>query len=209
MKKFVSIILSIALVLSLFCVSVSAADVTAENTKTDVVGTLNSSTANDVSEGATSPAGTSSANISLEIKSDVGHRYAVEVEFSNLTYEINAALTWNVNTHKYEGPENNTTPLTSSITVTNHSDMPVKKTITCTLDSAVGSTISTPTISDAEKNIVACPIGQNPTGDVSTLTISPATNWLEVINTALPTGGATEIKIATVTVTIGAADSTT
>ena len=79
MKKIVIMMLAVTMILSTLCFGAAAAD--------DLVGTVNSSTADDYSEGASSlvqTPGTGAYDVVFTISGVTAARYAVDVEASNL-----------------------------------------------------------------------------------------------------------------------------
>lgn len=142
MKKFISIVLSIALVACMFGMSVMAAEsiTIKDNEKTSVVGNGVNSTTNNgtVTDGADSPDGKAEAEISITVGA-LNHKYAVDIEFSSGKFAFNAGeITWNVDEKEYQFvDEDGNADLTKDlldteyeIKIYNHSDMPVSATAT-------------------------------------------------------------------------------
>ena len=113
MKKFLSVLLAAMLLVSVFALNAAAG----------VVG--NYGGGNGVKDGvADIPEGASTSGDVVLNLGTVNHRYAVDVTFPTMTFEV-GGLTWNVNTMKYESGETTMSDQTLTITITNYSDLPV------------------------------------------------------------------------------------
>ena len=108
MKKFLSLILAVFMIASVFAVNVSAETVVGN---TDGVNTFDPTTT-----------GGQSINVKVE---DVTHKYAVDVTFSLEDLTLGGTITWNVNTMKYDIADTTAANTSRTITVSNRSDLPV------------------------------------------------------------------------------------
>ena len=129
MKKIVIMMLAVTMILSTLCFGAAAAD--------DLVGTVNSSTADDYSEGASSlvqTPGTGAYDVVFTISGGTAVRYAVDVEASNLAYTFSTDLIWDVNALDYVAANSVTVvaPDAPTFMVHNRSNMPVRITLTDT-----------------------------------------------------------------------------
>ena len=123
MKKAMSLILAIMMVFALSTTAFAA---------TDIVGTVNGSTANDYTEGVTEgmfAANNPTANVNITATAgDVESRYAVDIEYTNVELSITGSkMVWDVNALKYVPKDGGDVAEDQefAITVTNRSDKPV------------------------------------------------------------------------------------
>ena len=123
MKKFLSLILAVFMIASVFAVNVSAETVVGN---TDGVNTFDPTTT-----------GGQSINVKVE---DVTHKYAVDVTFSLEDLTLGGTITWNVNTMKYDIADTTAANTSRTITVSNRSDLPVYAYATMT-DTDAGDSI--------------------------------------------------------------------
>lgn len=197
MKKFLSLILAVFMIASVFAVNVSAETVVGN---TDGVNTFDPTTT-----------GGQSINVKVE---DVTHKYAVDVTFSLEDLTLGGTITWNVNTMKYEVGGNTLKDTSRKVKVNNRSDLPVYAyaTISNTND-ADGITVAAVNNSAENKLTVAKATAgsgsQNGTSTVGELVINlTSDNWDAVAEyyaaqRLASTNQATDrFRIATVTVTI-------
>ena len=136
MKKIVIMMLAVTMILSMLCFGAAAAD--------DLVGTVNSNTADDYSEGSSSltqTPGSGVYDVVFTISGGTAARYAVDVEASNLTYTFSTDLIWDVNTLDYVAANSVAVaaPDAPSFMVHNRSNMPVRITLTDTESTAANA----------------------------------------------------------------------
>ena len=140
MKKFLSFMLVLAMIASMMCVNVSAANVVGNRKGPGVEGaTYGDGALADFTSTATT------TNIQVALDGSVTHRYSVDLVYTAETIFITSDAQWNVNTLKYDGTmtakvgENgeeqelqNEEPIESvrTFTFTNYSDAPVYITAT-------------------------------------------------------------------------------
>ena len=195
MKKFLSLILAVFMIASVFAVNVSAETVVGN---TDGVNTFDPTTT-----------GGQSINVKVE---DVTHKYAVDVTFSLEDLTLGGTITWNVNTMKYDIADTTAANTSSTITVSNRSDLPVYAYATMTdTDAGDSITVSADKDSAIKKLTVekATPGtgSSNGTATEGNITISiTSTDWESVAtyygNKRLEDMGRDTFTIANVTVTI-------
>ena len=108
MKKILAIILAVAMLTAMLAVSVSA--------EQEVGG----------ADGVTTFDPTTPTGEDLNVKvTEITHKYAVDLIYSLSDLTIDGAITWNVNTMKYEVGGNTLEDTTRKVKVNNRSDLPV------------------------------------------------------------------------------------
>ena len=195
MKKFLSLILAVFMIASVFAVNVSAETVVGN---TDGVNTFD-------------PTTTGGQNINVKVE-DVTHKYAVDVTFSLEDLTLGGTITWNVNTMKYDIADTTAANTSRTITVSNRSDLPVYAYATMT-DTDAGDSITVS--ADKDSAINKLPVEKatpgtgsgNGTATEGNITISiTSTDWESVAtyygNKRLEDMGRDTFTIANVTVTI-------
>ena len=202
MKKFIAILLTVAMLATVLAVSVSAADVMHEG----VVGGTNGLPTFDATK-------TPEENLNVKV-SDVTHKYAVDVVFSLDDLTIGGTITWNVNTMKYEVANTTLEDTTRTVTVSNRSDLPVYAFATVTdQDANDGITVAAEKNSDTNKltigkaNVGTAVANGTPTTGVLTINVTSG-DWGAVAEyyagkrLASANQATATFTIATVTVTI-------
>ena len=197
MKRILAIIISVAMIATMLAVSVSAEK---------EVGGDNGVLTFD----PTTPPG---EDLNVKVK-DITHKYAVDLVYSLQDLVIDGAITWNVNTMKYEVGGNTLQNTTRKVKVYNRSDLPVYAyaTITNTND-ADGITVTAEKDSATNKLTIAKATagagGANGTSTVEELVINlTSDNWNAVAEyyaaqrLASANQATDTFRIATVTVTI-------
>ena len=194
MKKFLSVLLAVMLLVSVFALNAAAG----------VVG--NYGGGNGVNDGvADIPEGAStSGNVVLNLGT-VNHRYAVDVTFPTMTFEV-GGLTWNVNTMKYESGGTTMSDQTLTITITNYSDLPVNAegTVGSIAEAATsaGISLAMTTASATVARATAGSADANGTAATAKLVASlTSENWTDSIDT-LFAAGTQSITVGTITVAI-------
>lgn len=197
MKKILAIILAVAMLTAMLAVSVSA--------EQEIGG----------ADGVTTFDPTTPTGEDLNVKvTEITHKYAVDLIYSLSDLTIDGAITWNVNTMKYEVGGNTLENTERKVKVNNRSDLPVYAyaTITNTND-ADGITVAAVNNSAQNKLTVAKATAgsgsQNGTSTVEELVIKlTSDNWNAVAEYYAAARLASEnqatdkFRIATVTVTI-------
>lgn len=195
MKKFLSLILAVFMIASVFAVNVSAETVVGN---TDGVNTFDPTTT-----------GGQSINVKVE---DVTHKYAVDVTFSLEDLTLGGTITWNVNTMKYDIADTTAANTSRTITVSNRSDLPVYAYATMT-DTDAGDSIMVSADKDSAINKLTVEKAtpgtgsSNGTATEGNIIISiTSTDWESVAtyygNKRLEDMGRNTFTIANVTVTI-------
>ena len=195
MKKFLSLILAVFMIASVFAVNVSAETVVGN---TDGVNTFDPTTT-----------GGQSINVKVE---DVTHKYAVDVTFSLEDLTLGGTITWNVNTMKYDIADTTAANTSRTITVSNRSDLPVYAYATMT-DTDAGDSITVSADKDSAINKLTVEKATSGTGSSNgtategNIIISiTSTDWESVAtyygNKRLEDMGRDTFTIANVTVTI-------
>ena len=114
MKKLISILVAVMMIVSLFAVSAFAYDIDAETNN----GTLEGAEKDDFY-------GSTSVDVNIQINGDINHRYAVDIIFNAPVFTLSTGATWHPSKHQYV----HETPVvwngTGKVTVENHSDMPI------------------------------------------------------------------------------------
>lgn len=197
MKKILAIIISVAMIATMLAVSVSA--------EKEVGG----------DNGVTTFEPTTPTGEDLNVKvTEITHKYAVDLVYSLQDLVIDGAITWNVNTMKYEVGGNTLQNTTRKVKVYNRSDLPVYAYATITnTDDADGITVTADKDSATNKLTIAkatAGVGtSNGTSTVEELVINlDSTNWNAVAEyyaakrLASANQATDTFRIATVTVTI-------
>ena len=194
MKKFLSVLLAAMLLVSVFALNAAAG----------VVG--NYGGGNGVNDGLPDiPEGAStSGNVVLNLGT-VNHRYAVDVTFPTMTFEV-GGLTWNVNTMKYESGETTMSDQTLTITITNYSDLPVNAagTVGSVAEAATSAGISLTMTTDSATVARATAGSADANGTAATAKLVASLtseNWTDSIDT-LFAAGTQSITVGTITVAI-------
>ena len=131
MKKILSFVLVLAMIASMMCVSVSAAEF-ANGQKGELVGSHTGGTGVDKFE-----AQTNSTTVSANISSVTINKYALDLEYSISDITLDGQSVWNVNTLKYDAngltlqigdgtaaaPDNEEDYTIGTIKLTNYSDL--------------------------------------------------------------------------------------
>ncbi len=123
MKKLISIMLSVALLVAMFTVSVYADELLYKpvgNYQGPGSGTINDGWTD--SQFANGQSSTGTVTLTL---SGVEHRYAVDVEFSALEFTLSGNNVWNVNELQYDIGSTSNPEIDIVVRVTNYSDMPI------------------------------------------------------------------------------------
>ena len=195
MKKFLSVLLAAMLLVSVFALNAAAVNVVGTHGQSGGV----SDGVADIPEGAST-----SGDVVLNLGT-VNHRYAVDVTFPTMTFEV-GGLTWNVNTMKYESGGTTMSDQTLTITITNYSDLPVNAegTVGSIAEAATsaGISLAMTTASATVAQATAGSADTNGTAATATLEASLTSgNWTNSID-ALFFAGAQSITVGTITVAI-------
>lgn len=197
MKRILAIIISVAMIATMLAVSVSAEKEVGGN---DGVTTFEPTTPNG-------------EDLNVKV-TEITHKYAVDLVYSLQDLVIDGAITWNVNTMKYEVGGNTLQNTTRKVKVYNRSDLPVYAYATITnTDDADGITVTADKDSATNKLTIAkatAGVGtSNGTSTVEELVINlDSTNWNAVAEyyaakrLASANQATDTFRIATVTVTI-------
>ena len=197
MKRILAIIISVAMIATMLAVSVSAEKEVGGN---DGVTTFEPTTPNG-------------EDLNVKV-TEITHKYAVDLVYSLQDLVIDGAITWNVNTMKYEVGGNTLQNITRKVKVYNRSDLPVYAYATITnTDDADGITVTADKDSATNKLTIAkatAGVGtSNGTSTVEELVINlDSTNWNAVAEyyaakrLASANQATDTFRIATVTVTI-------
>ena len=187
--------LAAMLLVSVFALNAAAVNVVGTHGQS---GGVNDGVA-DIPEGAST-----SGDVVLNLGT-VNHRYAVDVTFPTMTFEV-GGLTWNVNTMKYESGGTTMSDQTLTITITNYSDLPVNAegTVGSIAEAATsaGISLAMTTASATVAQATAGSADTNGTAATATLEASLTSgNWTNSID-ALFAAGAQSITVGTITVAI-------
>ena len=139
-----------------------------------------------------------SAQFHVTIK-DKAHRYAVDLEYSSMTISFVGGLIWDVNelTYIYDGdPAEDTATKEVTMTVINHSDLPILIEPTLTPKTAVQMTH---TFSTGQDFIHGLQPGDEAKSNTMTITVTPNTTWSAIAGAV---EDETAIELGTVTVVI-------
>ena len=197
MKKILAIILAVTMLTAMLAVSVSA--------EQEVGG----------ADGVTTFDPTTPTGEDLNVKvTEITHKYAVDLIYSLSDLTIDGAITWNVNTMKYEVGGNTLEDTTRKVKVNNRSDLPVYAYATITnTNAADGITVAAVNKDAMTKLTVAKATAgsgvQNGTSTVGELVINlTSDNWNAVAEyyaaqrLASANQATDTFRIATVTVTV-------
>lgn len=137
MKKILAVVLAVAMLATILAVSAGADSVIGSST-----GVL--------PENFTTSETTPGENLNVKV-SEVTHKYAVDVVFSFTELTIGGTITWNVDTKKYDVAGTTLSNQTRTVTVSNHSDLPVYAFATVT-DQDAGDGITVEAEKDSATN---------------------------------------------------------
>lgn len=180
MKKIISVFLAV-LMLSGFCTMTALAEFVGGGT-------------DGVEENAYN-GGTAQGDVTITVTGDPIHKYAVDVEFEALSFTYSTGSTWNPQTHQYEVSGEGTWSAAKTVTIKNHSDLPVWYSAEASEEVTTYGTISVKL--DGKDSITPTKIDQCGVGTEPT----PVTFKVSLEGT--PTvGQITDVVISTVTVTI-------
>lgn len=194
MKKIISILVAVMMIVSLFAVPAFAADKTI----------IDADSSNDTYEGAEQNAfgGSTSADVNIQINGKINHRYAVDITFDAQTFTLSTGATWNPERHEYI----HNLPVTwngkGTVTVENHSDRPITYEATAAVTTKEYGPLSIVFNGAATyapipaTPIVGCAVGG--TAPVATFTYG-------VVGTPI-VAELTATKLGTITVTVDAVD---
>ena len=197
MKKILAVVLAVAMFATILAVSAGAEQ---EVGGADGVTTF----------GPTTPTG---EDLNVKV-TEITHKYAVDLIYSLSDLTIDGAITWNVNTMKYEVGGNTLEDTTRKVKVNNRSDLPVYAYATITnTNAADGITVAAVNKDAMTKLTVAKATAgsgvQNGTSTVGELVINlTSDNWNAVAEyyaaqrLASANQATDTFRIATVTVTI-------
>ena len=195
MKRILAIIISVAMIATMLAVSVSAEkEVGGDN------GVLTFE--------PTTPPG---EDLNVKV-TEITHKYAVDLVYSLQELVIDGAITWNVNTMKYDIADTTAANTSRTITVSNRSDLPVYAYATMT-DTDAGDSITVSADKDSAINKLTVEKAtpgtgsSNGTATEGNIIISiTSTDWESVAtyygNKRLEDMGRDTFTIANVTVTI-------
>ena len=119
---------------------------------------------------------------------DQAHRYAVDVEYQDMTIYVKSAI-WDVNNYQYVvemvKPTNNDGAFDFLVTVYNHSDLPIKATVSIAdLDSGLTSKIQNDQFELAKVEAGA----KNAESKSAQISITPNDGWQAYINSLIARG---------------------
>ena len=189
MKKIIPVILAVLLVVGMCTVSVSAF----------TIGETDGITASD----ASTPIGSSQADVNISASGNTVNVYAVDITFGDMTFTYGTATKWNPDTHTYDVVEGGeavwTAKGTPNIVIDNHSDLPINYDIAASNDNQTtyGAKVQFGGQDTASGTIEKCPVEavDVPSATVTVSVVAEGT--VQNITT-------TPVKLATVTVTITA-----
>ena len=191
MKKLISILVAVMMIVSLFAVNAFAYDIDADSGN----GTLEGAEKDDFY-------GSTSVDVNIQINGEINHRYAVDITFTAPVFTLSTGATWHPSEHEYI----HNLPVNwngkGTVTVENHSDMPITYEATAAVTteeygplSIVFNGAATYAPIDATE-IAGCAVGG---------TAPTATFTYGVVGTPI-VAELTATKLGTVTVTVDAVD---
>ena len=114
MKKLISILVAVMMIVSLFAVNAFAYDIDATSGNGTFEGEIKDNFG-----------GSTSVDVEIQINGDINHRYAVDIIFNAPVFTLSTGATWHPSEHQYV----HETPVvwngTGNVTVENHSDQPI------------------------------------------------------------------------------------
>lgn len=184
MKKFLSVFLAALMLAGLCAMSAAAAFVGGD--------------ASGVDE-ATYPGGTASGDVTITVTGTPVHKYAVDVEFQELSFTYSTGSVWNPTTHQYEVSDTGTWSGAKTVSIKNHSDLSVWYSAEASEEDTTYGNISvkfnTSLDSIESTEVTRCEVGKEPVPATFTVSLEGA-----------PTvGQIQDVVISTVTVTISKA----
>lgn len=168
MKKFLTIALTLAMLCSLFTVNAFAVTV--------------------------GDGGSSSSDVQIQLGGSVNHVYAVDIEFTGMTFVYGTDATWNPSTKEYDYATDASWS-TGSIKITNNSDMPITYTATNEDEVTTYGNVELE-MTNANANLAKCDIGGTAPSATISVTLTGKPSLLNHTNA---------VKLTSITVAIEAA----
>ena len=191
MKKLISILVAVMMIVSLFAVSAFAYDIDADSGN----GTLKGEIKDNFG-------GSTSVDVEIQINGAINHRYAVDITFTAPVFTLSTGATWHPERHEYIHNLPVNWSGTGTVTVENHSDMP----ITYEATAAVTTEEYGPLSIVFNGAATYAPIDATPLGKCTVGGTAPkATFTYGVVGTPI-VAELTATKLGTVTVTVDAVD---
>lgn len=189
MKKIIPVIMAVLLVVGMCTVSVSAF----------TIGETNGIPAGS----ASTPIGSSQADVNISASGTTVNVYAVDITFGDMSFTYGTETKWNPNTHKYEVVDGGAAVWlptgTPNIVIDNHSDLPINYAIAASNENQTtyGAKVQFDGQDNASGTIEKCPVAavDVPSATVTVSVVAEGT--VQNITTA-------PVKLATITVTITA-----
>lgn len=189
MKKIIPVILAVLLVVGMCTVSVSAFTIGG---------------ADGIPAGsASTPIGSSEADVSISAGGTTVNVYAVDITFGDMSFTYGTETKWNPNTHKYEVVDDGAAVWlptgTPNIEIDNHSDLPIDYAIEASNENQAtyGAKVQFNSQDTASGTIERCPVEAVDVPSASVTVSVVAEGTVQNITT-------TPVKLATITVTITA-----
>lgn len=189
MKKIIPVILAVLLVVGMCTVSVSAFTIGG---------------ADGIPAGsASTPIGSSEADVSISAGGTTVNVYAVDITFGDMSFTYGTETKWNPNTHKYEVVDDGAAVWlptgTPNIEIDNHSDLPINYAIEASNENQAtyGAKVQFNSQDTASGTIERCPVEAVDVPSASVTVSVVAEGTVQNITT-------TPVKLATITVTITA-----
>ena len=114
MKKLISILVAVMMIVSLFAVNAFAYDIDADSGN----GTLEGAEKDDFGD-------STSVDVNIQIDGAINHRYAVDITFDAQIFTLSTGATWHPERHEYIHNLPVAWSGKGTVTVENHSDMPI------------------------------------------------------------------------------------
>lgn len=209
MKKFISMLLAVNMIIAMLVFSVSANAITVTPAGEDLVGRFNDPAKTGTHlDGDSTVTGSREYDVVFSLTGTMTHRYAVDIVATNLSFHFGTDLIWNVNTLDYVSVDGTTNlaPTTSPTFVfRNYSDQPVTVSGSVAMEPVATSAGLLLGFSSSSITLNECKAGMTAPIEKQFVAYWSCNDWaaaLGVLKTAVDSSN--NIKVATITFTVTA-----
>lgn len=209
MKKFISMLLAVNMIIAMLAFSVSANAITVTPAGEDLVGRFNDPAKTGTHlDGESTVTGSREYDIIFSLTGKLTHRYAVDIVATNLSFHFGTDMIWNVNTLDYVSVDGTTdlAPTTApTFLFRNYSDQSVRVFGSVAMEPVAASAGLSLGFSSASITINQCVAGMTAPLEKQFVAYWSCNDWaaaLGILKTAVDSSN--NIKVATITFTVSA-----